>query len=57
MYKDDPQTFRVVCLEDLDHEFNRAVILTAMSTKTCRLGGNRYTIFAIEKSVISKTIA
>ena len=38
MYEDDPQTFRVVCLEDLDHEFNGAVILTAKSTKTCRLG-------------------
>ena len=37
MYEDHPQTFGVVCLEDLDHEFNGAVILTAESTKTRRL--------------------
>ena len=38
MYEDYPQTLGVVCLEDFDHEFNGAVILTAKSTKTRCLG-------------------
>ena len=57
MYKDDSQTFGIVCLENLDHKLYRSVILGAESTKTRRSERYQYTIFAMEKSVISKTIA
>ena len=57
MHKDNSQTFGVVCLEDLDHKFYRAVVLSIGSIKTRRFEGNQYTIFAMEKSVISKIIA
>lgn len=57
MHKNNSQAFRVVCLENLDHKFHGAVILKDKSAKTHRYEGTQYTMFAIEKSVISKTIA
>ena len=57
MHKNDSQAFGVIGLENLDHEPDRAVILGAESTKTLRFEGNKYTILAMEKSVISKIIA
>lgn len=51
------QRFGIVCLEALNHEFDRGVILEFASAEAHafqpQLRG--LTIFAIEKSVISKT--
>lgn len=57
MHKDNSQTFGIVCLEDLNHKFYGAVVLSVGSIKTRRFEGNGYTIFAMEKSVISNIIA
>lgn len=57
MHKNNPKTFWVICLENLDHKLHGAVILMAESTKNRRFEGNQHTIFAMEKSVISKTMA
>lgn len=57
MDKDNSQTLRIICLENLDHKLYGSVILRAESTKTPRSKEYQYTIFAMEKSVISKTIA
>lgn len=58
MYKDDAQAFRVVGLKDLDHELHRTIVLTTASVRALSNGERRkFTMFAIEKSVISNIIA
>ena len=58
MYKDNTQALRVVGLKDLDHEFHRTIVLTTESVRALSNGKKRnFTMFAIEKSVISNTIA
>ena len=57
MHKNNSQTFGVVGLENLDHELYRAIVLSAESIENLDYGSSRCTMFAKEKSVISKTIA
>lgn len=59
MHQYGAQTFRIIGFKDLDHEFNRTVILKLrermepLHTDNCL----KVTILAIEKSVMSKMTA
>lgn len=56
--EDDAEGFGVVGFEAFDHEFDGAVVLSGVSELRKGLGRwDRLTIFAMEKSVMSNTIA
>lgn len=58
MHKDNAQAFWVVGLKDLDHEFHRTIVLITGSVKAlCNQEKPSHTMFAMEKSVMSNTIA